>query len=73
MKDLIELLCTEEEIDKNGKQCCMDWSAQIEVQSIIFIINTLVQFYCLNGKTNANIIKVCINKEGSVTHTHIHT
>lgn len=42
MKDLIELLCTGEEIDKEyGKQCCIERSAQIEVQTIIFIINTL--------------------------------
>lgn len=42
MKDLIELPCTGEEIDKEyGKQCCIERSAQIEVRGIIPIINTL--------------------------------
>ena len=42
MKDLIELLCAEEEIDEEyGKQCCMDGRAEIEVQGLILIINTL--------------------------------
>lgn len=37
MKDLIELLCTGEEIDKeHGKQCCLAQHADIEVQSISF-------------------------------------
>lgn len=37
MKDLIELLCTVGEINKeHGKQCCIERSAEIEVQNIIF-------------------------------------